>query len=351
MNGMNGANGATGAPGPAGATGATGVAGATGATGPQGPPGAPGGPGQQVVAPSCQTSGDGLTNCGVSQESCCTSLDVAGGTYYRSYMNTGSGPTNEGDPATVSAFSLDKYLVTVGRFRQFVNAWNGGAGWLPPAGSGKHTHLNGGNGLNATGGGYEPGWMTSDDGNIAPTNANLSCSGLLSSGTTSSYATWTSSADIQEKLPINCVNWYEAYAFCIWDGGFLPSEAEWEYAAVGGSEQLEFPGGSTYPGTGTQYAIWGMTSIAPVGTATSGAGAWGQLDMVGDLFEWALDTNTNRYVDPCVDCAGFGVGGRAVRGVGFDVAAPWNYDPPARFSVDSTVSDGNVGFRCARSAP
>jgi len=49
----------------------------------------------------------------------------------------------------VGDFKLDKYEVTVGRFRQFVAAWNGGAGYTPPAGSGKHTHLNGGNGLNA----------------------------------------------------------------------------------------------------------------------------------------------------------------------------------------------------------
>jgi sulfatase modifying factor 1 len=93
-----------------------------------------------------------MTNCGATSESCCTSLEVTGGTYYRTYSNHGSGLSGEADPASVSGFRLDKYEVTVGRFRQFVDVWNGG--WRPSAGSGKHTHLIGGNGLTSTGGGY-----------------------------------------------------------------------------------------------------------------------------------------------------------------------------------------------------
>ena len=94
-----------------------------------------------------------------------------------------------------------------------------------------------------------------------------------------------------ETLPINCIDWYEAYAFCIWDGGFLPSEAEWEYAAAGGDEQREYPWGSTDPecdlATSSLYLISdcnyppgstacsGVVNIAPVGTATAGRGALG----------------------------------------------------------------------------
>jgi Sulfatase-modifying factor enzyme 1 len=114
--------------------------------------------------------------------------------------------------------------------------------------------------------------------------------------------TWTESPGVNENLPLNCENWYEAYAFCIWDGGFLPSEAEWEYAAAGGDEQLEYPWGSTDPGSANEYAIYDCffptgtvdctntnANIAPVGTPTMGAGRWGQLDIVGDLWKWNLD--------------------------------------------------------------
>ena len=316
---------------------------------------------------SCRTSGAGLTNCGSSSESCCVSLEVTGGTYYRTYntSQSTSGPPAGGwpdlaDPATISTFRLDKYPVTVGRFRQFVAAWSGG--WTPPAGSGKHGHLNGGLGLADSGnaGSYEPGWQTSANASIAPTNKNLT-----SCGTT--YDTWTAAAGSQENLPINCVNWSEAYAFCIWDGGFLPSEAEWEYAAAGGSQQREFAWGSTVPGktcpgTGCQYTIYGcyypsgsgsctgLTNIATVGTATLGAGQWGQLDLSGEIFQWVLDEDSYRsYVDPCTDCSYLtGASDRVLRGDYFSDATLSDFLPPNRYADDPGDRFWGDGLRCAR---
>jgi formylglycine-generating enzyme len=306
-----------------------------------------------LVPPSCAPGGAGMTNCGPC-ESCCTSLGVVGGTYYRTYANAGSDPTGEAAPASVSSFRLDKYEVTVGRFRQFVNAWQG-AGYVPPAGSGKHTHLNGGLGLAnaASPGTYEPGWVASDNSQIAPTDDNLG----------GNPSTWAPSAGANEALPIGNVNWWEAYAFCIWDGGFLPSEAEWEYAAAGGSEQREYPWGSADPGTNNQYAIFGgyypgdggltpTYNIAPVGTATDGVGAWSQMDLAGNVWEWALDWLPNEdgdfYPDPSTDAAYLNpTPFRVDRGAGsmnsLSQLVPTFREggPPASRAVD-------LGIRCAR---
>ena len=307
-NGSSSGAGGAGVVGGSGATGGSGLGGggssATGATSTRTGGSDSGGP--SSIPPSCQSSGPGLTDCGPNGESCCTSLKVQGGTFDRTYTNDGSGATDEADPATISDFRLDKYLVTVGRFRQFVEAWNGGSGYTPPAGSGKHNHLNGGKGLADSGdpGSFETGWLTSDNDYITPTNQNLiTCN--------DQFATWTMSPGTQEKLPMNCVNWYEAYAFCIWDGGFMPSETEFEYTSAGGSQQREYPWGTTDPGTANKYAIWNcnygsdpgnctdVTNIAPVGSATLGAGLWGQLDLVGNLLEWNLDYNAP-YASPCI---------------------------------------------------
>jgi formylglycine-generating enzyme required for sulfatase activity len=316
-----------------------------------------------VAPPSCAPGGPGMTSCpaGTGSESCCTSLDVSAGTYYRTYANNGSGPTGEADPATLSAFRLDKYLVTVGRFRQFVTAWNNG--YLPAAGSGKHTHLNAGQGLanTATSGTYETGWDAATWNNatdVDPTTANLTnCLG------SNLFSTWTSSPGSQEDLPINCANWYEAYAFCIWDGGFLPSEAEWEYAAAGGSQQREFPWGNAVPGTANRYSIYscyyssgsmscstGVTNIAPVGTASLGVGLWGQLDLAGEMIERTSDwwDPSGGYPAPCTDCAYLGApSNRMSRGGSFNESATAML-PTTRVAEGPDYRGFDTGFRCAR---
>jgi formylglycine-generating enzyme len=310
-----------------------------------------------ALPPSCAAGGPGLTNCGTASDSCCTSLEVVGGTFYRTYSyDSDSGLTGERDPATVSSFRLDKYDVTVGRFRQFVSAWE--AGYAPPPGSGKHSHLNAGQGLvdSEDPGTYEQGWVASYDDDITPTNANLACD---------SSATWTNTTGSQENLPINCVDWFESYAFCIWDGGFLPSYAEWEYAAAGGDQQRQFPWGSTLPGTGSQYAIYGLyytgnpTYLAPVGYASLGAGYWGQLDLVGDVFERELDLyNGGVLVDPCVNCANVGKEtsptwptARWPSGDDFEmpgVGELWTSGYNGGPGGPPTLRTSHTGFRCAR---
>jgi len=321
-------------------------------------------PGQICVAgacraspPSCAPGGPGMTNCGDGHESCCTTLTVPGGTFYRTYD-----PIEYADPATVSTFLLDEYLVTFGRFRQFVTAANNG--WLPQAGSGKHTYLNHGLGLvdvtgtQADGGlGYEPGWLPTADavGNVSPAGGFDPYSGLPVVGM---YPDG-------ENLPASSVNWYMAYAFCIWDGGFLPSEAEWEYAAAGGKQERRYPWGSTEPGTANQYAIYGclypqgsgacaddpLLNNAPVGTARRGAGLWGQLDLAGDAAEWVLDVSLAYYV-PCTDCGAFSTAppGPVIRGGAMDGTLA---DLPAENRGEQDGHDPSergidFGFRCAR---
>jgi formylglycine-generating enzyme required for sulfatase activity len=261
----------------------------------------------------------------------------------------------EAAPASVSGFRLDKYEITVGRFRDFVAAT--AAGWVPSAGAGKHAYLNDGQGLANSGGpGYEPGWNASDTSQqLATTTADwmsqLKCE--------PSFQTWTDAPGANEALPMNCIDWYDAYAFCIWDGGFLPSEAEWEYAAAGGSEQREYPWGSTDPGTANLYAITncnyplgstgctGLVNIAPVGTPTLGAGRWGQIDLAGSLSEWTLDWEAP-YVTPCKDCVFLpNYSYRVLRGGnwspgGADIS-PWTRDGDMPSSRNAFY-----GARCAR---
>ena len=186
---------------------------------------------------------------------------------------------------------------------------------MPAAGSGKHTHLNGGKGLANSArprGLRERLERGADDGHVAPTTANLQyCN--------SSFATWTGSAGSNEKRPINCVNWYEAYAFCIWDGGFLPSEAEWEYAAAGGSQPERISVGKRLAGHDVprdRLLLCDLRLPLPrwrpdllhrddhraSGHCNPGRGCLRPTRSRGNVEEWLLDWYAT-YVNPCTDCA------------------------------------------------
>ncbi|WP_437626737.1 formylglycine-generating enzyme family protein [Sorangium sp. So ce1151] len=245
-------------------------------------------------------------------------------------------------PATVDDFEMDRFEVTVGRFRKFVAAYSG----RPAAGAGAHPRIEGS--------GWNPAW-----GEALPDTAPLPRDRFTCTGTLS---TWTDSPGANENLPINCVRWPIAFAFCAWDGSRLPTEAEWNYAAAGGSEQRQYPW-STPPSStmiDPSYAAYaclvnGMTStcefddMLPVGARSPrGDGRWGHADLAGNMAEWALDTFL-AYTNPCVDCAQLAPApDRVSRGGG------WNEDSSSqRTSNRGHHPQGDysrvTGLRCVRS--
>ena len=283
--------------------------------------------------------------CGINgNDSCCSSPPVSGGTYFRSYDVAGDSASGAKDaPASISSFRLDKYEVTVGRFREFVAA-NRGTGAHPPvAGTGAHPKL--------PGSGWQDGWNASLVTDTAAIVAAVKCD--------ATYQTWTDTPGLNETRPINCVTWYEAMAFCIWDGGYLPTEAEWNYAATGGEQQRAYPwsnppGLASIDGTYASYACLGdgnqgcaSIDLQSVGTKPKGDGRWGQSDLAGNVAEWTLDESAT-YVSPCEDCANLAPAmDRTARGGDF-FYGPDRLRTASRDYPTPTQRNAFTGARCAR---
>src|SRR5205823_4327155 len=99
--------------------------------------------------------------------------------------------------------------------------------------------------------GWDPAWNPNLPGDTSAVQSALKCNSM--------YQTWTDTRGNNENRAIVCVSWYQTVAFCIWDGGRLPSETQWNYAAAGGSEQRPYPWGAAAPAP--IYASYGV----PVG--------------------------------------------------------------------------------------
>jgi formylglycine-generating enzyme required for sulfatase activity len=147
-----------------------------------------------------------------------------------------------------------------------------------------------------------------------------------------------------ENMPIVNVAWDDAQAYCGWMGGRLPTEAEWEYAARGGSTEARY-------GPIDEIAWYSQNSGGQThDVAQKRANRFGLYDVLGNVWEWVSDWYDQNYYQssPSQDPTGSASGQfRVLRG------GSWvnDNDPRVvRVSYRNRLHpvdwDNAVGFRC-----
>lgn len=95
------------------------------------------------------------------------------------------------------------------------------------------------------------------------------------------------------RQPVTAVSWFDAEAYCQWLSAVtgaryrLPTEAEWERAARGGSEGRLFPWGDEPPASRPGYGERWKTGPEPVGQ--SEPNGYGLFEMCENVHEWCSD--------------------------------------------------------------
>ena len=185
----------------------------------------------------------------------------------------------------------------------------------------------------------------------------------------SNWWTWTSGADWKhpqgpgssiegkDDYPVVQVSWDDAVAYAKWAGKRLPTEAEWEYAARGGSAGTRYYWGDEFKKDGKFMANTFTGHFPDNNTAEDGfAGTspvksfppngFGLYDMAGNAWNWTADV----YRDaPNARPDEFR---RVIKGGSFLCSASYceRYRPSARRGTPYDTGSAHVGFRCAKSA-
>jgi len=177
-------------------------------------------------------------------------------------------------------------------------------------------------------------------------------------------------SDIQgkEKYPVVQVSYEDVVAYAQWAGKSLPTEAQWEYAARGGLDDVDYSWGQQYSEkkANTWQGIFplfntkadGYTGTAPVGSFEPNG--YGLYDITGNVWEWTSDwygvghDRKNHSSNPTgptekesFDPREPGIAKHVIKGGSYLCAPNYcsRYRPAARESQSPDTGTTHIGFR------
>ena len=147
-----------------------------------------------------------------------------------------------------------------------------------------------------------------------------------------------------DAYPINCINFAEAFRYCLFRGGVLPTDREWRAAARGPSKKYRWYPWGDADGS-CQRAVMkdrrgpgcGKGGPWPVGSKPRGASPFGALDMAGNVSEIVVTWENPKWLD---------VGGGFESRGGSYASEHVDID-----DIGPSMPAPTVGFRCAYHAP